>query len=70
MTMFFWVYSPCKFVSRNQRFGEACCLHLQGLDSTLLRSVGFYQPIHTATKPQKYHQNFHRRQNLISHKLH
>jgi hypothetical protein len=30
LTTFFWVESPCGLVGRNRRFGDACCLHLQG----------------------------------------
>jgi hypothetical protein len=30
MIMFFWVLAPCRLVGRCQRFGETCCLHLQG----------------------------------------
>jgi hypothetical protein len=30
LIMLFWVNSPCDLVGRSQRFGEACCLHLQG----------------------------------------
>jgi hypothetical protein len=29
LMMFFWVKAPCGLVSRNQRFGEACCLNSQ-----------------------------------------
>jgi hypothetical protein len=31
LIMSFWVKSSCWLVGRSQRFGEACCLHLQGL---------------------------------------
>jgi hypothetical protein len=27
---FFWVKSPCRLVGRCRRFGQACCLHLEG----------------------------------------
>jgi hypothetical protein len=28
--MTFWVVTPCRLVGRYQRFGETCCLYLQG----------------------------------------
>jgi hypothetical protein len=28
--MLFWVKSTCGIVGKNQLFGEACCIHLQG----------------------------------------
>jgi hypothetical protein len=30
LNMFFWVKTPCELAARGQRFGKACCLHLQG----------------------------------------
>jgi hypothetical protein len=30
LMMFFWVQAPCGLVGGSQRFGGACCLHLQG----------------------------------------
>jgi hypothetical protein len=30
LIVFFWVESPRGLVGRSQRFGEACCLSLQG----------------------------------------
>jgi hypothetical protein len=30
MMLVSWVLAPCGFVDRCQRFGETCCLHLQG----------------------------------------
>jgi hypothetical protein len=32
MLMKTWVLAPCGFVGWYQRFGETCCLHLQGLE--------------------------------------
>jgi hypothetical protein len=45
--MFFWVKSPCRLVGRGRRYREPCCLHLQS--STLLRNIGLYQEVKTAT---------------------
>jgi hypothetical protein len=35
LMMFFWVESPYGLVGSSQGFGEACCLHLQGITSAL-----------------------------------
>jgi hypothetical protein len=34
---FFWVMALCGLVGRSQRFGKACCLHLQGSRSSALK---------------------------------
>jgi hypothetical protein len=43
-TMFFWVVTPCRLVSRYQRFGEMYCICLQGC----LLSVSFYLYIYAS----------------------
>jgi hypothetical protein len=32
-----WVLAPCGFVDRCQRFGETCCLHLQGWSNKAIK---------------------------------
>jgi hypothetical protein len=34
LMMFFWVKMPCGLAGKSQRFGEACCLHLQAFTVT------------------------------------
>jgi hypothetical protein len=63
-TLSFWVVTPCGLVCRYQRFGATYCLHLQGWshfsvfspedgDSMLLRNVGIYIRVRTASQPRR-----------------
>jgi hypothetical protein len=51
---FFWVKSPCGLAGRSQRFGDACCLHLQGWSWRF--------------NPKEHHYILHSRENLKYHK--
>jgi hypothetical protein len=44
LMMFFWVKSPRGLIGRNQRFGEACFLHLQGRSDFTSKSTWRLNP--------------------------
>jgi hypothetical protein len=57
---FFYVKSPCGLVGRSQRFGEACCLRLQGGTMNEMSEIN-YTKIHLSKmyviNKSHYHQN-------------
>jgi hypothetical protein len=64
MIMFFWVLSPCRLVSRSQRFGETYCLHLQSL--CFSETLASTDESTRRQNPEEHHHHPHHRENLKS----